>query len=225
MTIVLIRSLILYAVVIASVRLMGKRQLGELQPSELVITILVSNIATLSLEDTGIPLLCGILPILALVCCEVIASQLSLHYTPVRRIISGSPKIIIREGRPDQEMRRALRLSVDDLLCALRMNGIFDLSEVQFAIVETNGSVSVCRKFACESPTRQDLDCPRPCADPPLLVAADGELREHALDALGRDRAWLCAFLEDAHCRLEEVFLLTADRAGHTQLIRKEAVG
>ena len=79
MTIVLIRSLILYAVVIASVRLMGKRQLGELQPSELVITILVSNIATLSLEDTGIPLLCGILPILALVCCEVIASQLSLH--------------------------------------------------------------------------------------------------------------------------------------------------
>ena len=222
MTIVLIRSLLLYAVVIASVRLMGKRQLGELQPSELVITILVSNIATLSLEDTGIPLLCGILPILALVCYEVIASQLSLRFTSLRRAISGSPKIIIREGRIDQDMLRALRFSVDDLLCSLRMNGVFDLAEVQFAVVETNGNVSVCRKAPCEGVTRQDAGVPRPCADPPVLVAADGVLREHSLSAIGRDAAWLHGILDRAGCALGEVFLLTADKEGHTVLVRKE---
>ena len=120
MSILLIRALIVYIIVIFSVRLMGKRQLGELQPSELVITILVSNIATLSLEDTEIPLLRGILPILALVCFEVVMSWCSLKSVRLRRMISGSPKIIIRNGEIDQEMLHALRFSVDDLMSTLR---------------------------------------------------------------------------------------------------------
>ena len=111
MSVVLIRSLILYIVVIFGVRLMGKRQLGELQPSELVITILISNIATLPLEDTSIPLVLGILPILTLVCFEVVISWVTLKSLRMRRIISGRPKIIVRNGQIEQATMRDLRLS------------------------------------------------------------------------------------------------------------------
>lgn len=115
MSVVLIRSLILYIVVIFGVRLMGKRQLGELQPSELVITILISNIATLPLEDTSIPLILGILPILTLVCFEALMSWVTLKSLRMRRIISGRPKIVVRDGQIEQATMRDLRLSVDDL--------------------------------------------------------------------------------------------------------------
>jgi len=141
MGVVLIRSLILYIVVIFGVRLMGKRQLGELQPSELVITILISNIATLPLEDPDIPLFIGILPILTLVCYEVIMSWITLRSLRMRRMISGRPKIIIRNGQIEQATLQDLRLSVDDLMTALRSNQIFDPAQVQFAIMETTGTM------------------------------------------------------------------------------------
>lgn len=120
MSIILIRSLILYILVIFAVRLMGKRQLGELQPSELVITILVSNIATLPLEDTDIPIIVGVTPILSLVCYEVIVSWLILGMPFLRKIISGSPKIIISNGKINRRVLRELRFSVDDLMTAMR---------------------------------------------------------------------------------------------------------
>lgn len=146
MTTALIRSIILYILVIFSVRLMGKRQLGELQPSEFVITILVSNIATLPLEDSDIPLIMGITPILALVCFEVLMSWITLHFPAVRKIVSGRPKIVVRNGKPDDHALRELRLSMDDLNAALRSKDVFDIADVQYAIVETNGSISVLKE-------------------------------------------------------------------------------
>ena len=157
MSVVLIRSLILYIVVIFGVRLMGKRQLGELQPSELVITILISNIATLPLEDTSIPLVLGILPILTLVCFEVVISWVTLKSLRMRRIISGRPKIIVRNGQIEQATMRDLRLSVDDLMTALRQQQVFDISQVQFAVMETTGTVSVYLKAACQPLTPEDI--------------------------------------------------------------------
>lgn len=142
----LIRAIILYILVIFSVRLMGKRQLGELQPSELVITILVSNIATLPLEDTDIPLIIGITPILALVCFEVLMSWVILRFPAMRKIISGKPKIVVRGGKPDDHALRELRLSMDDLKAALRSKDIFDFADVKYAIIETNGSISVLKE-------------------------------------------------------------------------------
>ena len=221
MTIVLIRSLILYIVVMISVRLMGKRQLGELQPSELVVTILISNIATLALEDIEIPLLHGILPILALVCYEVIASWISLKSVRFRRLISGSPKIIIRDGVIDQQMLKTLRFSVDDLLTALRMGGIFFIEEVQFAIVETNGSVSVYQKPAAQPATKEDVHAPKVCLDPPQIIIADGKIREKALSAIQQDKAWLDEILQKANLSVSEIFMLMADKSSHYQLIRK----
>lgn len=176
MSIILIRSVILYILVVFSVRLMGKRQLGELQPSELVITILVSNIATLPLEDTDIPIIVGVTPILALVCFEVLMSWIILHSPYMRKIISGSPKIIISNGKVNRSVLRELRFSVDDLMTALRGRDIFDISEVQFAIVETTGSVSVMKKPDKDSPTREDLNITPERIDPPQTVVSDGDV-------------------------------------------------
>lgn len=225
MSILLIRALIVYIVVIFSVRLMGKRQLGELQPSELVITILVSNIATLSLEDTEIPLLRGILPILALVCFEVVMSWCSLKSVRLRRMISGSPKIIIRNGEIDQEMLHALRFSVDDLMSTLRTGGVFCLSDVQFAIVETNGSVSVYETAAAQAATKADVHAAQKNQDPPQIIVADGQLRETALQAIGLDRKWLNAVLRGRDITLPEIFLMTADSACAFEIVRKEKKG
>lgn len=221
MLILLIRSLIVYVVVIFSVRLMGKRQLGELQPSELVITILVSNIATLSLEDTEIPLLRGILPILALVCFEVVVSWGSLKSVKLRRLISGSPKIIIRDGQIDQEMLHALRFSVDDLMSTLRTNNIFTVEDVQFAIVETNGKVSVYEKSEAQNATKKDVHCVQRDIDPPQIIVADGQLRETALSAIGQDEKWLHAVLRGRDLTIPEVFLLTADTACNCHIVRR----
>ena len=133
MLVVFIRTLILYAIVVVGMRLMGKRQLGELQPSELVITILISNIATLPIEDTSVPLLSGAVPILTLMCFEVILSYIAMRSLRLRTFICGTPRIVIREGHIDQQELKTLRYSVDDLMEQLRANGIFDVQEVDLA--------------------------------------------------------------------------------------------
>ena len=174
MSVVLIRSLILYIVVIFGVRLMGKRQLGELQPSELVITILISNIATLPLEDTSIPLILGILPILTLVCFEALMSWVTLKSLRMRRIISGRPKIVVRDGQIEQATMRDLRLSVDDLMTALRQQQVFDISQVQFAVMETTGTISVYLKAECQPLTPADITLKKTAQNPPVAVIQDG---------------------------------------------------
>ena len=221
MAIVIIRTGIIYFALLLAMRLMGKRQLGELQPSELVITILVSNIATLSLEDVEIPLLHGILPILVLVCLEVVMSWLSLKSVTVRRLVSGTPKVIIRDGHIDQKMLKELRFSVDDLMTALRSGGVFDVSEVQYAIVETNGSVSVSLKNDYQPAQRGDIRITPESLDPPQILIADGALRENALAAIGQDRRWLESVLRVKRIPMQEIFLMTADRS-HYHIIRRE---
>lgn len=222
MLIILIRTLILYVIVIFSVRLMGKRQLGELQPAELVVTILISNIATLSLEDLDIPLIKGVMPILLLVCFEVIVSWISLKSVMVRRWVSGSPKIIIRDGVIDQEMLYSLRFSVDDLMTSLRTDGVFAVEDVQFAIVETNGKVSVYQKSAQQPAVKEDVHADQRSVDPPQIIIADGQLRDKALEAIGQDKKWLDMILRTAELSLPEVFLMTADKACRYNIVRKE---
>ncbi len=222
MTIIFLRTLLLYTVVIGAVRLMGKRQLGELQPAELVTTILISNIATLSLEDAETPLLQGILPITVLVCCEVLVSWVTLRSAKLRRLVSGSPKIVISNGQIDQCMLRDLRLSLDDLMTALRTSGVFSPDEVQYAVVETNGSVSVLERADCRPAQRGDVGVHVPDGDPPQLVIADGELREDALAAIGTARPQIEALLRQRGLALRDVFLLMADRAGHLHIVLRE---
>lgn len=219
---IFIRALILYFVVIFSVRLMGKRQLGELQPSELVITILISNIATLPLEDTSIPLLPGILPILSMVCFEVIISWCSLKSRKLRQLICGSPKIIIRNGELEQDTLRELRFSIDDLMTALRTNQVFSLEDVQFAIVETTGNVSIYLKSAHQPMTLNDVGLIPKTMDPPVILISDGQINHAALRTLNKEQTWLHAELQRRKLQPNAVFLLTADGNGICTCIVKQ---
>ena len=221
---VFFKTVILYALIIFGLRLMGKRQLGELQPSEFVTTILISNIATLPIEDIDIPLLTGILPILTLVCCEVMMSTLSLKSARARKILSGSPKIIIRDGRIDQKELKNLRFSIDDLMEQLRQNSIFDIADVAFAIVETTGKLSVYQKFEARNVTAQMLSLPADGVEtaPPVVMISDGRLIEQSLPYCNLKPEWLEKTLKEQEVELRDVFLMTCNRQANYHIIKKE---
>ena len=132
---VLIRSVVLYLCIMIFMRLMGKRQLGQLQPAELVISVLISNIVSLPVEDPDVPLLMGIIPVAVLVGLELIVSLLSLRFRSIRTLMGGNPVVIIHNGVVDQGALKNLRFSIDDLMESLRSQGIFDLTQIQYAIV------------------------------------------------------------------------------------------
>ena len=211
MLVTLIRTILIYLVVVFGLRLMGKRQLGELQPSELVVAILASDIATLPIEDTGLSLLSGAIPILTLVCFDVLLSALTLKSQTLRRWFSGTPRILIQDGVIDQKEMKNLRYSVDDLMEQLRGSGIFDIQDVAFAIVETTGKVSVCPKAANQPVTPSQLNIETEADGQlfPALVISDGHLLPKGMKFCGVTPQWV---LEQAASRgysPEEIFLMT----------------
>ncbi|MDE6593714.1 MAG: DUF421 domain-containing protein [Oscillospiraceae bacterium] len=222
MTVVFIRAVILYCVLIFSVRLMGKKQIGELQPSELAITILISNIATLPVEDISIPLITGLLPVLTLVCLDVLMSWVSMKSRKMRGVMSGEPVVIVSNGQIDQQKLYNLRFTTDDLMEAIRSEGIFDLDEVQFAIVETTGKVSVYPKFYARPVTNNDMDIKNQSTDPPAVVVQDGCIMESSLKRLGLGTGWLETILKENNTETKEIFIMTAESAGKYKIIKKE---
>lgn len=224
MLIAFFRTLILYVVIVFGVRLMGKRQLGELQPSELVVTILISNIATLPIEEVETPLFFGLLPILSLVTFEVIVSAVNLRCRWLRRLFSGSPVVVIRNGEIDQKRLSELRFSVDDLMAQLRSNQIFAVDEVDFAVVETTGKLSVYQKYSARPLTPKTLELPdQPDQNaPPLVVVSDGKVYNDYLSLCGKDLPWLEGIAASRRTTIGEIFLMTLDRAGNYHLVKKE---
>lgn len=209
---IIIRSVILFSLVIAALRLMGKKQLGELQPSELVTTILISNIATLSLEDPSMPMILGIVPILMIVCIDVLMSGIMMKSVRFRKLVTGSPRVIISDGKIDQKEMRNLRYTIDDVLEAMRDSEIFDINHVRYAIVETTGKINFFRKDEGKS-------------DPPGVIIKDGLLIEEGLIKAGLGRQWLEDTLRRRNTEQKSVFLLTACGDGSYTLILKEGKG
>lgn len=224
MYVTILRTLVLYLVIVIGVRMMGKRHLGELQPSELVVTILISNIATLPIENVDVPILAGVLPILLLVCFEVVVSFISMKSIRARKIFSGNPIAIIKDGRIDQKLMADLRFSVDDLLEELRVSGVFDLRDVDYAVVETNGQLSVYQKFSARSLTPSMLNIPSPAGEslPPQVVVSDGVVNAEALTLCNLSRQWLDDQLAKSGYRLGDVFIMTTDRSADCHIVPKE---
>jgi len=210
MPVILIRTVLLYALVIFAVRLMGKKQLGELQPSELVTAILISNIATLALEDPDLPMLSGIIPILAIVCLDVFITLFSLKSDKLRRIVTGNPRIIIKDGVINQREMGRLRYTIQDLAEAARDAGVFDISKVQYAVVENTGKINILEKTGT------------PPENPPVLAVSDGVTDADALEEAGLDERWLRKILTQKNIPLSRVFLLTADENGNFYIVEKE---
>ena len=143
----------------------------------------------------------------------------------MRKMVSGSPKVLIRVGVIDQKQLSTLRLSIDDLTAQLRGQGCFDINQVAFAVVETTGKLSIFKKFKFQQPTNQDLHVkePKNADAPPVVAVSDGQVSDAALRFCEKDREWLGNLLQEKQCPLEEVFLLTCDRSGNYKLVKKEA--
>ncbi len=222
MLIVFVRSILLYLLIIFALRLMGKRQIGELQPSELSITILISNMATLPIEDSNIPMLLGAIPILALVGFELLLSNATLRSKRLRKVISGNPVVVIREGVIDQKELKRLRFSIDDLMEALRENSVFDVREVYYAVVETTGQVSVLQKFRSQPVTPQMLQVKGADEAPPVVVISDGAIIEDSLNAYRLGKDWLLKTVAEQGYQVKDLFLMTADKNGETYVVPKD---
>ncbi|MCC8191736.1 MAG: DUF421 domain-containing protein [Ruminococcus sp.] len=222
MLIIFLRALILYFMVIFSVRLMGKRQIGELQPSELVITILVSNIATLPIEDINIPLATGLIPMISLVCFDVIMSIVTLKFKRIRRVVSGKPRIVVFNGEIDQKALKQLRYSVDDMMEGLREQGVFDIKEVQYAVVETTGRINILQKKDYQPLTLDIVENKNAASqNPPQVIIEDGVVSQKALDMLGLNEKWLNNILNKNTVKPRDVFFLSSDEDKNYTLIKK----
>lgn len=212
MFIVLIRTIILYFIVVAAMRLMGKRQIGELQPFELVIAIMISELASLPMQDTRIPLLHGIIPIVTLLVLQVSLSILQLKSEKARYVICGKPSIIIRQGKIDIKQMKEQRLNITDLLEELRLQGYYDIEEIQYAILETNGKLSIIPKTELSPVTKQDMNIQTSQDELPVPLILDGKIHYHNLRAINQNIAWLENQLQENNIpSAEKVFVALLD--------------
>lgn len=218
------RTLVLYLVLIIGLRLTGKRQIGELEPNELVLTMLLSDLAAVPMQDFGIPLLSGVLPIAVILCMSMLLSFLSLRSVRFRALICGEPTVIIRQGVISQQAMRRNRLTLDELMEELRCQGITDLQTVKYAVLETSGQLSVLLYPKDQPITPQQMDLA--VADDiflPRIIINDGRLLHQNLRAAGREEKWLRDQLRRAGATdTKDIFLLTVDEAGTVVCILKE---
>lgn len=223
MIISLIRAVILYTLIIFAIRLMGKRQIGQLQPGELAITILISNIAVLPIEDINVPLALGAVPILTLVCFELLISVLNMKSAKLRTILSGKPIFVIENGKINQKAINSLRFTIDDLMEGLRSCEVFDISQVAYAIVETNGTMSVIKKFPSQNVTAQMLKLQNQTTTIPLVIVSDGKIVNDNLKEIGLTKKWLLNELQKENINKKDIFIMTADTNKNTFINLKES--
>lgn len=224
MIVAFLRTIILYLLIIAGVRLMGKRQVGELEPSELVLALIIADLAAVPMQDYGIPLLAGIIPILTLLSITMLISVLSMKSVRFRALLCGKPSIIVENGQIKQPEMKKNRLTVDELMEELRMKGITDISTVKYAILETNGQISVLPFADQKPPAAKEMGLTPEEGGLPLVLVNDGRILDHNLKLRGYDQNWLKKQLKAHGARTaKEVYLLSADELGRVYFTPKEA--
>ena len=216
------RTVILYLLLIAGLRLSGKRQIGELEPIELVLTLLISDLASVPMQDFALPLFNGVIPIITLIALSTLFSAISLRNVRFRDLVCGQPALVIVDGKLRQETMRRNRLTLDELAEELRLQGCPDPAAVKCAILETSGRLSVLPYAAEKPPGAKDLGLS--VAEPglPTVLISDGRLLSHNLKRLGYEEEWLRRQLARYGLkRAEQVFFLTVDESGGVYCIPK----
>ncbi len=222
MIVTVIRTAVVYFFVTLAIRLMGKRQIGDMQPNELVITLLISEIAAIPLQDNTQPVLNGIVAIFMLVILEIILSILAMKSITLRKIMNGNSAVIIKNGVIDQKTMKKVRLTVIDLIELLRGQGYFKIEDIAFAVLEVNGNLSVVEKSMCRPLKTGDIDgLTLDEATLPLPVISDGKIIKESINSLGVTEDRLEKMISPA--RVYDIFLMTLDRSGSMEIIMKEA--
>lgn len=222
MFITIVRTAILYFFVILGLRIMGKRQVGDMQPGELVITILISEIAAIPIDDINKPVISGILAIFTLVVIEIIISFFTMKFIKFRRLVNGNSAVIIKDGVIDQWLLKRLRITVPDIMEVLRGQNVFDLSRVSYAILETNGSLSVLLKSPYQTAEAKDLGCNKDSSALPVLVISDGVIIEDALKLAETNKKQIFSRLREQKLKIKDVFIMTIDKNGEHLIVKKD---
>ena len=216
------RTAVLYLVLIVVIRLMGKRQIGQMEPSEFVVTMLVANLASIPMQDGGIPLLSGLVPILTVLGIELVLSTLSLRSIRVRKLLCGKPVILIENGRILQDNLRRTSITLDELTGHLRLKDVLDPKAVQFAILETDGSLSVFPYPKHRPASASDAGITAKPQYLPVTIVGDGYLYRDNLPLVGKDEAWVHRVLQERGAAIATTWLLTCDAADHICFYPKE---
>lgn len=222
MTTAFFRTVILYLILMIGLRLMGKRQIGELEPSELVLTLIISDLAAVPMQDYGIPLVNGLFPIIILLCLSMLMSFFNLKSIRFRGLICGHPTVIVENGKVLQKNMARNRFTIDELFEQLRSQGFSDLSAVKYAVLETSGQVSIL-PYSHSSPITPKMLEQQEETTLPVLLINDGRIMKHNLEGSGYDLPWLMAQLRKRKLSSpRQVFFLTVDEEGTVVCAAKE---
>lgn len=222
MAVTLVRTLILYLIIIFLIRLMGKRQIGELQPSELVITILLSEIASIPIQDNEVPILNSIVALFVLVAFEILSSVITLKSPKIRAYMQGHPVIVIRDGEIDYKALKKLRMTLNDLICALRQKDVFDIAQVSYAIFETNGKISVLLKPEYRGSTASDMEIYPKDKGMPFAVICDGKIATDVVNESGYDISKIKKLAISSKIPIEKILIMAVDSDGIAYIVRKD---
>lgn len=207
------RTLVLYFIVVISMRIMGKRQIGEMQPSELVIAIMISDLASVPMQSIDIPLIAGVIPVLTLIVAEIIMSYAGLKSRFLRRIITGEPSIIIYDGHVNEKELRRLRFNLNDLLEQLRINNTPNIADVEVAVLETNGQISIIPKKEARNVTVRDMKVKDAITEQlPCMLISDGYLIKSELKRSEKSEEWLLKELKKKNMQIKDVFIASYDK-------------
>lgn len=212
MFIVLIRTAILYILVFITMRIMGKREIGQLEPFDFTLTIMISNLATIPMEDTRMPLLNGIIPIITLLTLEILFSLVQLKSQKIRSVLTGNPSILIKNGKINIKELDSQKFDINDLFEEIRLKGYLNISDIQYAILETNGQLSIIPKSELKPPTKKDLNLPSSTEFLPVCLIVKGKINYKGLKQIKKDTKWLYDLLKEHKINSEEdVFLAILD--------------
>lgn len=221
---IFVRALILYLIVLIAIRLMGKREIGQLQPFELVVTIMIADLASVPMQDIGIPLVHGVIPILALLVGQLILSAINIKSGVARRIISGQPTVLISNGKIVEKKLKAQKYTMDGLLEQLRVAGYTDINDVEYAILETSGEISIIPKSSNIPVTRKDMNIKAEKAGYFRPVVIDGSYIDTNIEELGISKEQVEGIIKNNNLKLENTFLLLKDENGRIYIQKKENI-
>ncbi len=223
MVIAVARSVILYLIIVIGIRLLGKHQVSELEPAEFVLALIIADVASVPMQDFGIPLLMGVIPIITLLCLSMILSILSMKSLKLRALLVGTPSILIKNGKLNQKEMRRNRMTLDEILEELRLQGYTELSSIKYAVLETNGQLSLLPYADQKPPVAKQLDIAVSDSGLPLVLINDGRLISANLRQRGLDEVWLKKRLAEHKVHnVRDVFLLTIDEENQLYFVRKE---
>lgn len=224
MILIFVRTIFLYILVLIVMRFMGKREISQLQPFELVISIMIADLATTPMSETGIPILYGIIPILGLLMMHIIISIINLKSIKIREIICGKPRILMFRGKIDEKAMIKENFTINELQERLRVNGIFNLEDVEYAILETSGQITVIPKPNKRGTTPEDFGIEPEYVGMSYDLVIDGKVMTDNLVKLGKDYNWLKKQVQKFHMQPEEALVVVMSGNGSIFCQRKESL-